>query len=148
MTINASRPFNRLGSVRFLGPVPRPDFRHFLKTKFAGSRFKVESPAAIDLILDLAEEVPYKVQMLAHGCWTQLRVRASTQPAGLTEAVIRQSLELLVRRYNPFYTQLWTLLTSVQQSTLLAVIQRREVNLESMQVVRLLGRGHRQCKGQ
>jgi hypothetical protein len=141
MTMDASRPFYRLGSVRFLGPVPRPDFGHFLRTKFAESRFKVESPAAIDLILDLSEEVPYNVQMLAHGCWTQLRDRASTQPTALTESVVRQSLELLVRQYNPFYTQLWTPLTSIQQRTLLAVIQQRGVNLQSMQVVRLLGKG-------
>jgi len=141
MTMDASRPFYRLGSVRFLGPVPRPDFGHFLRTKFAESRFKVEGPAPIDLILDLSEEVPYNVQMLAHGCWTQLRDRVSTQPSALTEAVVRQSLELLVRQYNPFYTQLWTPLTSIQQRTLLAVIQQRGVNLQSMQVVRLLGKG-------
>jgi hypothetical protein len=141
MAMDASRPFYRLGSVRFLGPVPRLDFEGFLVTKFAESGFKVESTAAISLILDLAEEVPYNVQMLAHGCWTQLRDRASAKSAALTEAVVRQALELLVRQYDPFYTQLWTALTSIQQRTLLAVIQQRGVNLQSMQVVRTLGRG-------
>ena len=130
MTMDASRPFYRLGSVRFLGPVPRPDFEGFLGAKFAESRFKVQSPAAISLILDLAEEVPYNVQMLAHSCWAQLRDRVSTKPAVLTEAAVRQALELFVRQYDPFYTQLWTALTSIQQRTLLAVIQQRGVKLQ------------------
>jgi hypothetical protein len=106
-----------------------------------GQQPKASGSAGGSLLLDLAEEVPYNVQMLAHGCWAQPRDRASTQPAVLTEAVIRQSLKLLVRQYNPFYTQLWTPLSSIQQRTLLAVIQRRGVNLQSMQVVRLLGKG-------
>jgi hypothetical protein len=38
---------------------------------------------------------------------------------------VRQALELLVRQYDPFYTQLWTALTSIQQRTLVAVIEQR-----------------------
>ena len=56
MTMDASRPFYRLGSVRFLGSGTRPDFEAFLRAKFAENGFKVENPAAISLILDLAEE--------------------------------------------------------------------------------------------
>ena len=141
MTMDASRPFYRLGSVRFLGSVPRPDFEAFLGTKFAESGFKVQSPSAISLILDLAEDVPYNVQMLAHGCWDQLRDRVSSKSALLAEVVVRQALELLVRQYDPFYTQLWTALTSIQQRTLLAVVQQHGVKLQSMKVVRYLGRG-------
>jgi uncharacterized protein len=141
MTMDASRPFYRLGTVRFLGSVPRPDFEGFLETKFTESGFKVQNQAAIRLILDLAEEVPYNVQMLAHSCWAQLRDRTSAKPAVLTEVAVRQALELLVRQYDPFYTQLWTALTSIQQRTLLAVIQQGGVSLQSMQVVRSLGRG-------
>ena len=141
MTMDASRPFYRLGTVRFLGPVPRPDFEAFLGTKFTESGFKVQNPSAISLILDLAEDVPYNVQMLAHSCWDQLRDRVSVKSAVLTEVVVRQALELLVRQYDPFYTQLWTALTSIQQRTLLAVVQQRGVKLQSMKVVRSLGKG-------
>jgi hypothetical protein len=141
MTMDASRPFYRLGSVRFLGPVPRPDFEVFLRTKFAVGGFKVQGASAISLILDLAEDVPYNVQMLAHGCWDQLRDRVSIKSAVLTEVVVRQALELLVRQYDPFYTQLWTAVTSIQQRTLLAVITQGGVKLQSMAVVRSLGRG-------
>ena len=139
--MDASRPFYRLGTVRFLGPVPKPDFAAFLGTKFTESGFKVQNPSAISLILDLAEDVPYNVQMLAHSCWDQLRDHVSVKSAVLTEVVVRQALELLVRQYDPFYTQLWTALTSIQQRTLLAVVQQRGVKLQSMTVVRSLGKG-------
>ena len=76
--------------------------------------------------------------MLAHSCWDQLRDHVSVKSAVLTEVVVRQALELLVRQYDPFYTQLWTALTSIQQRTLLAVVQQRGVNLQSMKVVRSL----------
>jgi len=141
MTMDASRPFYRLGTVRFLGPVPRPEFEAFLGTRFTQSGFKVQNPSAISLIPDLAEDVPYNVQMLAHSCWDQLRDRVSVKSAVLTEVVVRQTLELLVRQYDPFYTQLWTALTSIQQRTLLAVVQQRGVKLQSMKVVRFLGKG-------
>jgi hypothetical protein len=121
--------------------VPRPDFEAFLGSKFAESGFKVQNPSAISLILDLAEDVPYNVQMLAHSCWDQLRDRVSVKSAVLTEVVVRQALELLVRQYDPFYTQLWTALTSIQQRTLLAVVEQRGVKLQSMKVVRSLGKG-------
>jgi hypothetical protein len=78
--------------------------------------------------------------MLAHSCWDQLRDRVSVKSAVLTEVVVRQALELLVRQYDPFYTQLWTALTSIQQRTLLAVVQQHGVKLQSMKVVRSLGK--------
>ena len=141
MAMDAARPFYRLGSVRFLGAVPKADFERFIEKNLLKSGFKIQSYAAISLILDLAEEVPYNVQMLAHACWTELRDRTSSKSAVFNETVVRQSLELLVRQYDPFYTQLWTALTSIQQRTLLAVIEQRGVNLQSMKVVRALGRG-------
>jgi uncharacterized protein len=53
MTIDGTRPFYRLGSVRFIGPVPRPDFDAFLTTKFRRSGFEVDHPDAIIRILQL-----------------------------------------------------------------------------------------------
>jgi AAA+ ATPase superfamily predicted ATPase len=148
MTTQASRPFYRLGSLRFVGPVPRTDFIQFLLDKFSAGGFKVEGATgkesqtggAVHWILDLAEEVPYNVQLLAHTCWEQL----SGAPKGgriLTEKAVRSSLELIARRYDPFYTQLWKGLTAIQQQTLKAVIREGGVNLLSNSVARLVGRG-------
>ncbi len=100
MTMDAARPFYRLGHLRFVGAVPRSEFSDFLRTKFTESKFTIENSAVIDSILDLAEEVPYNVQMLAHACWEDLRGTAPKR--SLSEAMVRQSLERLVRQYDPF----------------------------------------------
>jgi hypothetical protein len=146
MTTDAARPFYRLGSLLFVGPIPREEFIQFLLDSFARGGFRVEGATgkeskggAVNLILDLAEEVPYNVQLLAHTCWEQLQ--GATGRRALTEDVVRNSLDLIVRRYDPFYTQLWNQLTAVQQKTLLAVIEERGVNLRSHKVVRAIGKG-------
>lgn len=72
--------------------------------------------------------------MLANACWTSLRDRVGDKFPSLTGQVVTQSLELLVRQYDPFYTKVWTALTSIQQKTLLAVIEEQGVNLQSMKL--------------
>jgi ribosomal protein L35AE/L33A len=141
MTMDAARPFYRLGSVRFIGPVPAQDFQKFLTDKFLESGFEIEDPSAVRAILEFAEEVPYNVQMLAHTCWNELRDRANKRPATLNMGVVEASLQLLVRQYDPFYTQIWSALTSIQQKTLIAVIKERGVNLQSLKVAQFVGKG-------
>src|SRR5260370_31415457 len=136
MTTDAARPFYRLGATRFIGPVPRNDFTSFLHTKFVDSRFGVEDPGVRNLILDLAEEVPYNVQMLAHACWEDLRAKAKSEQPVLNHSVVQRALERLVRQYDPFYTQLWNGLTAIQQKTLILVIAEAVTNLKSMKGVR------------
>ncbi len=103
-------------------------------------RFSIADPRALTLILDLAEDVPYNVQMLAHTCWEDLRAKAKSDQPALNESVVQAALERLVRQHDPFYTQLWNGLTSIQQKTLIAVITEGGTNLQSMKVVRSLGK--------
>ena len=141
MTMDAARPFYRLGSVRFVGPVPAEDFEEFLTAKFAESGFTIKDIAAIPKILELAEHVPYNVQLLAHTCWDELRSRSTSDPAALDSKVVEDAMRLIVRQYDPFYTQIWSALTSIQQKTLLAVIQEGGLRLQSHTVTRLIGKG-------
>ena len=142
--MSAARPFYRLGALRFIGPVPRVQFSEFLQRRFAESGFSLPGNSgneAIQMILDLAEEVPYNVQVLAHACWDQLRAGKGLKEQILDRVVVEQSLERLVRQYDPFYTQLWNSLTAIQQKTLVAVVREHGFNLQSMKVVRNLGKG-------
>jgi hypothetical protein len=141
LTTDAARPFYRLGASRFIGPVPRTDFTSFLHKKFVGSRFGVEDPGVLSLILDLAEDVPYNVQMLAHACWENLRAKAKSEQPVLNPSVVQRALERLVRQYDPFYTQLWNGMTAIQQKILILVIMEGGRCLQSMRVVRALGKG-------
>jgi hypothetical protein len=141
MTMDAARPFCRLGSVRFIGPVPSKDFEQFLTEKFLESGFQVDDPSAVRAILASSEEVPYNVQLLAHTCWNELRDRANKRPAILSKGLVEESLGLLVRQYDPFYTQIWSSLTAIQQRTLIAVIREQGVNLQSQKVTHVVGKG-------
>jgi hypothetical protein len=147
MTTNAARPFYRLGSLRFIGSVPRPDFAKFLFTKFAEGGFRIQNVSdkncdarSVALILDLAEEVPYNVQLLAHACWEHL-IGLPSASRVLTEQTVNQELERIIRQYDPFYTQVWNQLTAVQQRALAIVRAESGLNLQSQQVIRAFGKG-------
>lgn len=117
MTGDPSRPFYRLGERRFIGPIPRDDFRPFLGAGFANAGLEA-GDAGIEAILEAAEDVPYNVQRLASACWNALRDREGLV---LTPEVVAEVLERTVRQDDPFYTQTWNTLNATQQKALLAV---------------------------
>ena len=135
MTTSPSRPFYRLGERIFLGPVPREQFLAFINRAFKKTGILVE-PRASEAILALAEDVPYNVQRLAHASWEYL---AKTSKATLTDADVRAALELILRRDDPFYTQLWNPLSPQQKKALIAVIRMGGANLLSKASLDLSG---------
>jgi uncharacterized protein len=120
MTTQHARPFYRMGSSLFLGPVPRTAFAPFLTQGFEARGFKVAT-GAIERILDLAQDVPYSVQRLAHRCW-DLLAGSSTSARTLTPVFVERALERIALEEDPAYTQLWLSLTTVQKKALSAVI--------------------------
>jgi hypothetical protein len=136
MTTDASRPFYRVGGRLFVGAVPRQDFHEFLERSFGQAGFKIGT-GAVEAILDRAEEVPYNVQLLAHSCWNELAL--ARRGMTLTVAIVNQVLEKVVRQDDPFYTQVWNVLTSAQQKALIAVVREKGQNLHSTRVLRESG---------
>jgi hypothetical protein len=120
MTSQHARPFYRMGSSLFLGPIPRMAFAPFLTEGFEARGFKVAA-GATERILDLAEDVPYSVQRLAHRCW-DLLAGAPTSARTLTPLFVERALERIALEEDPAYTQLWLSLTTVQKKALSAVI--------------------------
>ena len=118
LTSDPERPFWKLGERRFLGPIPREDFRPFLARGFTRFGFST-TPEGIERILDTAEDVPYNVQRLASACWERLRTRADRR---LTASAVDDALREVVRNDHPAYTRLWTNLTQAQKKALKAVI--------------------------
>ncbi len=121
MTGDSSRPFYRLGSVRFLEAVPRPAFLAFLRRGF-----EVLTPVVDDTlitILDEAEDVPYNVQLLAHHCWTWLRERGGGE--GLAPDRVVALHADAARRLDPVYSDTWLSLTAPQRTALQVAIARR-----------------------
>ncbi|MGH7703613.1 MAG: MarR family transcriptional regulator, partial [Gemmatimonadales bacterium] len=135
MTGEPARPFSRWGTRRFLGPIPRSAFRVFLSK---GLRAVAEvSPDGIEAILDAADDVPYNVQLLAHGCWEAARGQA--RPPKLTQDFVDAVNQDLAHRNDPLYAQLWNGLTPAQQKALLAIIHEGGARLASSRVARRFG---------
>lgn len=120
MTTHHARPFYRMGSSLFLGPIARAAFAPFLTEGFEARGFKVAA-GAIERLLDLAEDVPYSVQRLAHRCW-DLLAGTPTPTRTLTPVFVENALERVALEDDPAYSQLWLSLTTVQKKALRAVI--------------------------
>jgi hypothetical protein len=134
MTGNPARPFYHLGERCFIAAVPRADFSPALKANFALGKINA-SDAAIQLIQDLAEDVPYNVQRLAHACWDH-KIGERTR---LSEDDVQQALEFLLREDDSWYTQLWNQVTTVQKTALLQVLRANGTGLQSKAVLRAAG---------
>jgi uncharacterized protein len=132
MTSDPGRAFYKLGARLFLGAIPREDFAAFLTRGFTTAGFTVEHEGTIR-ILDLAEDVPYSVQRLAHACWEMAR----TAPADpITSASVDMALERILRQEDPAYTQLWTALSKYQKRALEAVVEHGGDGLQGMEITR------------
>lgn len=112
------RLFAKLGGRILLGPLPRDEFLDFLQAGFEISGFQVE-PGALEVLLDLAQEVPYDVQRLAHACWEWLRADPTRW---LSVGAVADSRTRLVRQEGPAYTQLWIGLHKAQKIAIKAVV--------------------------
>lgn len=91
-------------------------------------------------ILEVAEDVPYNVQMLAHTIWnrlSQIKI-GSPEKSYLSEPIILETLDILIRQNDPFYTQVWNGLTSIQKKTLSSVITEKGQNLQSAKVTQMI----------
>jgi hypothetical protein len=103
----------------------------FLRAGFEDAGMSVQDKA-LDRLIDLAEDVPYNVQQLAHVCWERLRTRPKSS---LSNEFIDEALDALVAMENSPYTQLWTSLTSTQRTMVRAVIEEHGRGLRSREVL-------------
>ncbi len=135
MTEDAGRPFYRLGERLFLSEVPRSDFLRFLRNAFADSGFKTVT-GGCEAIMEMAEEVPYNVQRLAHEVWEMLR--AGTVES-LDRGAVAEARRRIVKREDPAYTQTWSVLTRNQKKALKATLESDGRELQSGEVARRTG---------
>ncbi len=142
MVTDPSRPFYRLGKQLSIGEIPRPEFVQFLVDKFTYGGFflpqttnEEKRELALSIII-IAEDVPYNVQMLAHFVWNKLSVLkvSAYEKAFLSEGLITETLDILVKQSDAFYTQVWNSLTVNQKKALAAVIAENGQNLLSRNV--------------
>jgi hypothetical protein len=112
------RPFYKAGPVVRLQKIDPNEFAGFIDTRFAGSGIAPEAGLG-EAIIDLAANVPYDVQRLAHETWDDVKA-AGRKDAGLDD--LHATLTRLLGEQHTMFEEAWQHLTLPQRAALRAVV--------------------------
>ena len=112
------RPFYKAGPVMRLHKIDPNEFATFIDTRFAGSGIAPEAGLG-EAIVDLAANVPYDVQRLAHETWDDVKA-AGRKDAGLDD--LHATLTRLLGEQHTMFEEAWQHLTLPQRAALRAVV--------------------------
>jgi hypothetical protein len=116
--ISAKRPFYKAGPVMRLEKIPADEFAAFIEARFTASGIKPEAGLGA-AVVDLAGNLPYDVQRLAHETWDQVR-EGGRRRATLDD--LHQALTRLLSEQQMMFEGVWTRLTLGQRAALRAVV--------------------------
>jgi hypothetical protein len=112
------RPFYKAGPVMRLQKINAQDFAVFIESRFQGSGVRPEAGLG-EAIVDLAANVPYDVQRLAHETWDD--VKAAGRKAASVED-LHLTLTRLLGEQQTVFEESWPRLTRPQPAVLRAVV--------------------------
>jgi uncharacterized protein len=112
------RPFYKAGPVMRLEKINAQDFAAFIESRFHGSGIKPEAGLG-EAIVDLAANVPYDVQRLAHETWDDVRA-AGRKHAGVDD--LHATLTRLLGEQQTVFEESWQRLTLPQRAVLRALV--------------------------
>ena len=112
------RPFYKAGPVIRLGKIDDRLFAEFIEAKFARSGIRAEDGLGA-AIVELAGNVPYDVQRLAHETWDEVRA-AGRRTAGLED--LHLTLGRLLDEQHTIFEEAWQRLTLAQRAVLRAIV--------------------------
>src|SRR5262249_25385820 len=116
--LGPKRPFYKAGPVVRLDKIPADEFEAFIDQRFTRSGLRPE-PGLGAAIVDLAGNLPYDVQRLAHETWDEVRA-AGRRRATLDD--LHQALRRLLAEQQTMFEALWQRLTLGQRAVLRAVV--------------------------
>jgi hypothetical protein len=116
--LTPKRPFYKAGPVMRLGKIDAGEFAAFIDTRLAASGFTPENGLG-DAIVDLAANVPYDVQRLAHETWDDVR-GTRRKSVGLED--LHRTLTRLLGEHQMVFEEAWQRLTLAQRAVLRAVV--------------------------
>jgi hypothetical protein len=116
--LTPKRPFYKAGPVMRLEKIPADEFAAFIDTRFTRSGIKAEAGLGA-AIVDLAGNLPYDVQRLAHETWDEVRA-AGRRRATLDD--LHQALRRLLTEQQMMFETTWQRLTLAQRAVLRAVV--------------------------
>jgi len=116
--IGPRRPFYKAGPVMRLQKISPTVFGDFIERRFVKSGMRPESGLA-EAIIDLAGNLPYDVQRLAHETWDDVRAKGGRK---VTLEDLHETLARLLSEQETIFEALWQRLTLQQRATLRAVV--------------------------
>jgi hypothetical protein len=116
--LGPKRPFYKAGPVMRLEKIPADEFAAFIDARFARSGMKPEAGLGA-AVVELAGNLPYDVQRLAHETWDEVR-RSGRKRAVLDD--LHQALTRLLAEQQMMFEAVWQRLTLAHRSVLRAVV--------------------------
>jgi len=116
--LTPKRPFYKAGPVMRLGKIPADEFAEFIEDRFAESGVKPETGLGASIV-ELAGNLPYDVQRLAHETWDEVR-EGGRRRATLDD--LHATLGRLLTEQQTMFEGLWQRLTLGQRATLRALV--------------------------
>jgi len=116
--LGPKRPFYKAGPVIRLDKIPADEFAAFIDARFTRSGMRPE-PGLGAAIVDLAGNLPYDVQRLAHETWDGVRA-AGRRRTTLDD--LHLALRRLLTEQQTMFEAVWQRLTLAQRAVLRAVV--------------------------
>ncbi|MGH8189801.1 MAG: hypothetical protein ACREUC_24810, partial [Steroidobacteraceae bacterium] len=116
--IGPRRPFYKAGPVMRLQKIPPDTFAGFIEERFGKTGMRPE-PGLGSAIVDLAGNLPYDVQRLAHETWDDVRA-SGVKKVGLDD--LHATLARLLAEQDTMFEAVWQRLTLAQRAALRAVV--------------------------
>ena len=116
--ITPRRPFYKAGPVMRLEKIDPGLFAAFVDVRFTSSGIRPESGLG-EAIVELAANVPYDVQRLAHETWDDARAKGR-RTVGLDD--LHLTLTRLLGEHHTVFEESWQRLTLAQRAVLRAIV--------------------------
>ena len=116
--ISPRRPFYKAGPVMRLQKIDPVEFAEWLDARFSKTGLKPEAGLGT-AIVDLADNVPYDVQRLAHETWDDARA-AGKKSVGVED--LHATLSRILRQQGIVFEETWQRLTLAQRGVLRALV--------------------------
>jgi hypothetical protein len=116
--LGRSRPFYKAGPVMRLQKIPADRFAEFIEGRFKASGIRA-APGLGVAVVELAGNLPYDVQRLAHEVWDDARSEGR-RTADLDD--LHNTLKRLLGEHDTLFESMWQRLTLAQRGALRATV--------------------------
>jgi hypothetical protein len=128
--LGKSRPFYKAGPVMRLQKIPADRFAKFIEARFRATGFRPAAGLGA-AIVDLAGNLPYDVQRLAHEVWDDVKADGK-RAAGVED--LHETLKRLLGEHETLFEGTWQRLTLAQRGALRAAVLEEGEELLSADV--------------